>query len=242
MIVLFTDFGQTGPYIGQLRATLLQHAPTVPVVNLFADAPTFNARASAYLLAAYREEFPSGSVFLCVVDPGVGSSRRPVVVQADGRWFVGPDNGLFNVIAGRDANSRAWEITLQPRRLSASFHGRDLFAPVAAQLALGKQPQMRPVANLDDTHCDWPDDLRQIVYIDHYGNAITGTRASTLDPRMPLAIKQKVIRYRHVFSQARQNEIFWYKNANGLVEIAVNRGSAATALGLEVGDRFSLVT
>src|SRR5680860_298154 len=111
MIVLCTDFGLHGPYVGQVQARLLQDAPGVPVINLFSDLPAFNARAAAYLLAAYVDEFAVGSVFLCVVDPGVGSARRPVAVQADGRWFVGPDNGLLEVIASRAGDVRRWEIT-----------------------------------------------------------------------------------------------------------------------------------
>ena len=95
MIVLFTDFGLSGPYVGQVKAVLYRLAPAVPVVDLFADAPTHDPRASAYLLASFRDEFPVGTVFECVVDPGVGSARAALAVEADGRWFVGPDNGLF---------------------------------------------------------------------------------------------------------------------------------------------------
>ena len=144
MIVLFTDFGINGPYVGQMKAVLFQQAPGVSVVDLFADAPAFEPQLSAYLLAAYVNEFPQGSVFLCVVDPGVGNqSRRPVIVKVDERWFVGPDNGLFNVICTRAKNPKAiqwWQITWQPPKLSSSFHGRDLFAPVAARLASAEMP------------------------------------------------------------------------------------------------------
>src|SRR5262245_5142495 len=98
MIVLFTDFGLSGPYTGQMKAVLGQMAPGTPVIDLFADAPVGNPKASAYLLAAYAAWFTTGTIFLCVVDPGVGGARLPVIVEADGRWFVGPDNGLFELI------------------------------------------------------------------------------------------------------------------------------------------------
>src|SRR5579864_4640599 len=91
MIVLFTDFGVAGPYVGQVEAVLQQTAPGVPVIQLFADAPRGQPKPSAYLLAAYASWFPTGSVFLCVVDPGVGSDRKGLVVEANGRRFVGPD-------------------------------------------------------------------------------------------------------------------------------------------------------
>ena len=140
MIVLFTDFGLAGPYVGQMRAVLHARAPDAPVVNLFADAPRFEPKLAAYLLAAYVEEFPAGTVFLAVVDPGVGGARAPAIVEADGRWFVGPENGLFAILARRADAFRWWRITWTPARLSASFHGRDLFAPVAAMLASGEPP------------------------------------------------------------------------------------------------------
>ena len=95
MIALFTDFGLHGPYTGQMKAALHQMAPGTPVIDLFADAPVGNPRASAYLLAVYAAWFPAGTVFLCVVDPGVGGARPPVILEADGRWYVGPGNGLF---------------------------------------------------------------------------------------------------------------------------------------------------
>ena len=101
MIVLVTDFGLSGPYTGQVKAVLWREAPTCPVIDLFADAPMWDPQAAAYLLAAYVQMFPKDTVFLCVIDPGVGGERLPVVVRADGRWFVGPDNGLFELVMRR---------------------------------------------------------------------------------------------------------------------------------------------
>src|SRR5687767_14155046 len=99
MIVLFTDFGLADPYVGQIRTALMREAPHVPIVDLLHAVPRFDIQAGAYLLPAYIHEYPAGTVFLCVVDPGVGSARLPVIVKADERWFVGPDNGLFSVVA-----------------------------------------------------------------------------------------------------------------------------------------------
>jgi S-adenosylmethionine hydrolase len=177
MIVLFTDFGLHGPYTGQMKAVLHQMAPGISIIDLFADAPAGNPKASAYLLAAYAQWFAAGTTFLCVVDPGVGGTRPPVVVEADGRWYVGPGNGLFELTRRRAATTRSWDIDLKPQRLSASFHGRDLFAPVAAMLARGEPPPGRPRKDDVDRRRDWPDDLGEIVYVDHFGNAMTGLRA-----------------------------------------------------------------
>jgi len=139
MIVLCTDFGPTGPYLGQVKAVLARAAPAVPVIDLFADLPAFAPRLSAYLLAAYADWFEAGDVILAVVDPGVGGPRGALVVEADGRWFVGPDNGLLELVLRRAERARCFAITWRPPALSATFHGRDLFAPVAARLADGTE-------------------------------------------------------------------------------------------------------
>src|SRR5262249_30155935 len=132
MIVLFMDFRLHGPYTGQMKAVLHQMAPGMPAIDLFADAPVGNPKASAYLLAVYAAWFPVGTVFLCIVDPGVGGTRPAIVLEADGRWYVGPGNGLFELVQRRARKTRSWDIDWKPERLSAGFHGRDLFAPVAA--------------------------------------------------------------------------------------------------------------
>jgi hypothetical protein len=234
MIVLMTDFGATGPYQGQMTAVLAREAPGVPVVSLFCDLPAFNPRAAAYLLAAYSREFPVGTIFLGVVDPGVGSQRDALALEADGRWFVGPDNGLLAMVARQARRAEHWTITWRPTRLSASFHGRDLFAPVAARLARGMSvPGERRSASC--VGGDWPSDLAEVVYVDHYGNAITGLRASRLGPGDRVGVAGRTLQYRRTFYEATPGEAFWYPNANGLVEIAVNGGSAAQVLSLSVG-------
>lgn len=242
MIVLFTDFGLAGPYVGQMKAALHRGAPQCPVVDLLADAPRFDPKASAYLLAAYASGFDSGSVFLCVVDPGVGGARAPLAIEADGRWYVGPDNGLMAIVARRAATLRAWHVTWRPERLSASFHGRDLFAPVAARLALGEAPPGNAVEPATLVGGDWPDDLAEIVYLDSYGNAMTGLRASGLPPQGHLSVGGHRLSAARTFSDVAPGQAFWYENANGLAEIAVNQGSAVAALGLALGQPVAVET
>ena len=241
MIVLFTDFGLAGPYTGQVEAVLNQTAPGVPVISLFADAPAGQPRPAAYLLSAYGSWFPAGTMLLCVIDPGVGGARRAIVVEADGRRYVGPDNGLFELVLRRATAPRCFEVTWRPPLLSASFHGRDLFAPVAARLASG-EPMARlttPVAPL--RHPAWPDDLLEIVYVDHYGNAMTGVRGECLVESARLVAGGRTIGRADTFSAVPSGEAFWYVNANGLVEIAVNEGRADRALGLSIGSEISLL-
>jgi S-adenosylmethionine hydrolase len=236
MIVLFTDFGLAGPYTGQVKAVLHRAAPGVAVIDLFADAPR-EPKFSAYLLAAYAAWLPVGSVFLDVIDPGVGSDRAAVIVEADGRWHVGPENGLLELVARRASSVRCWEITWRPAALSASFHGRDLFAPVAALLARGESPpgKERTLAR----RSDWPDDLPAIVYVDGYGNAITGLRAAALPEGARLAAAGRTLPRARTFSDVPPGEAFWYENSNGLAEIAVNGGRADAVLGLAVGSEIA---
>jgi S-adenosyl-L-methionine hydrolase (adenosine-forming) len=242
MIALFTDFGLHGPYTGQMKAVLHQMAPGIPVVDLFADAPVGNPKASAYLLAAYAAWLPQGTVFLCVVDPGVGGARPAIFVEADGRWFIGPGNGLFELIQRRARKTRSWDINWKPQHLSASFHGRDLFAPVAAMLARGDSPPGRPCDDRADRRPDWPDDLSEIVYLDHFGNAMTGLRAAVLPADARLAAADHVLERVRTFSDRPPGAAFWYENSNGLAEIAVNQGRADRDLGLSIGTPVEIVS
>src|SRR5689334_478874 len=235
LIVLFTDFGLEGPYIGQVKTMLHLIAPGVPVIDLFADLPAAKPQPAAYLLAAYGAWFPRGTVFLAVVDPGVGGERAAIVVEADGRWYVGPDNGLFELVTRRAGRVRCWEIAARPEAVSASFHGRDLFGPQAAQLARGDAPAGRPRPAGIVGHPDWPDDLPEIVYIDRFGNAMSGLRAAMIPDRARLAAAGRVLARRRTFSDVPVGEAFWYENSNGLAEIAVNSGRADAVLGLVVG-------
>lgn len=236
MLVLFTDFGAFGPYVGQMKGVLYRLDPAIPVIDLVADAPR-DPRAAAYLLAAYAQDFPPPAVFLCVVDPGVGGERAACALRIDGRWFVGPDNGLFNVVAMRGRDVEWWDITWRPQRLSATFQGRDLFAPVAGGIAAGRPPPGQPCDARSRIDRTWPEDEARVLYVDHFGNAITGisaARAPGGDAR--LLVHGRALARARRYGDVAAGEAFWYENANGLVEIAVNGGRAAETLGLHCGD------
>ena len=238
MIVLCTDFGLEGPYTGQVKAVLARAAPAVPVIDLFADLPAFEPRLAAYLLAAYGAWFEPGDVVLAVVDPGVGGARGALVVEADGRLFVGPDNGLFELVLRRAGRARSFAIAWRPDALSATFHGRDLFAPVAARLARGEAPPGPEAAPA--RHPDWPDDLPAIVYVDRYGNAMTGLRAAGLAVGTELEVAGRRLARARTFTDVPPGAPLWYENANGLAEIALNGGSAAARFGLTPGSPVGL--
>jgi S-adenosyl-L-methionine hydrolase (adenosine-forming) len=241
MIVLFSDFGLEGPYTGQVKAVLHQTALGVPVIDLFADLAAGRPQPAAYLLAAYAVWFPAGTVILAVVDPGVGGERAAVIVEADGRWYVGPDNGLFELVLRRAERARSWEISWRPETLSASFHGRDLFAPIAGQLARGDPPAGFARVQEIGRHPHWPEDLPETVYIDRFGNAMTGLRAVALPAGARLSAAGRVLARRRTFSEVPAGEAFWYENANGLAEIAVNGGRADAALKLGIGTAVTVL-
>lgn len=237
MIFLFTDFGGDGPYLGQME-TVLRQAGGCDVVRLLNDAPRFDPTASAFLLAALVPFTPRGSVILGVVDPGVGGDRGPIVLQVDDRWLVGPDNGLFNTAAARGRHVTWCRIEWRPEALSPSFHGRDLFAPIAARIAQrdfgwARTPQVGPDL------AAWPAELDRLIYFDGYGNAMTGRRhGPELAGRVLTVGPHRLVEAR-TFCAAEPGTAFWYGNSLGLVEIAVNRASAREtlqlALGMEIG-------
>ncbi len=243
MIVLATDFGL--PYIGQMKAALRKRCPATPIIELFTDLPSFDIQAAAYLLPAYLGDFDPPCVFLCVVDPGVGGARAPLIIEADGHWFVGPDNGLFAPLVRRAAAARVWQITWRPSVLSATFHGRDLFAPVAARLA-ATLPRPNPATLAEATEIagrpgeSWPPDLARVIYIDGFGNAMTGLRAATLDADAVIDITGHTLSRARTFSDLAPGAAFWYENANGLVEIAANQANAARNLGLRIGTELRI--
>jgi hypothetical protein len=210
---------------------LAAHAPREPIIDALHDAPDFAIEPAAHLLSALSGQFPRGSVFLAVVDPGVGGQRDAIVVEAGGQMFVGPDNGLLSIVWQRARRRRCLRIKWRPARLTSSFHGRDLFAPVAAALSTKQAPRDWLVAKPAPQALLDPGDLPRVIYIDHYGNAVTGLRDFKKD--WTLRAAGRTLRYARTFDAAKGP--FWYQNSMGLVEIAAPRGSAARLLRLKIG-------
>lgn len=235
VIFLFTDYGGGDLYAGQVKAVLARLAPGIPAIDLTHDAPAFRVTAGAHLLAALSAGCNEGDVVLAVVDPGVGSDRAAVALKARGVWYVGPDNGLLAVVAARAPAAQVWEIAWRPETITPSFHGRDLFAPMGAWLATGRVAA--GMLSRRDSLAVGSDgaDLAQIIYIDHFGNAMTGLRAAHLMREAWLLCGGQELGYARVFSDTPPGGLFWYENSLGLAEIAMNQGSAAHTLHLSVG-------
>lgn len=238
MIVLYTDFSLNGPYVGQMKAVINDSSAKSVVIDLMHDAPKFNIRAAAYLLASIIHTFPKNSVFLAVVDPGVGSlGRKPCVVKTDNAWFVGPDNGLFNRVVLESEGYKIWEIDIHGKNVSESFHGRDVFAAIAAQI--DQHPVFdgiayTPAINNDD----WPESLFEVIYSDHFGNVMTGVKAISLSTSDIICINGHQLTFARTFSEVPVGDAFWYVNSNAMIEFSVNQGRADLLLNVAIGNTF----
>lgn len=239
-IFLFTDFGAADVYLGQVKAVLHEAAPASRVIDLLNEAPDFRVDAGAHLLAALARRLPTRAITIAVVDPGVGSTRGAVVLQADERWFIGPDNGLLSVVAARAKVVRLYALDAPPAAASVSFHGRDVFAPFAARLATSSDG-FRKLTLRDRLEVELEaGDLAQVVYIDHYGNVMTGLRAECAQEQQALGIKDRIVPHARVFSAVMRGSLFWCVNSIGLIEIAANQASAADMLDVAIGDAVRL--
>ena len=258
MIVLFTDFGLAGPYTGQVKAVLRRQAPEADIIDLFADAPSRNPKAAAYLLPSYVDEFPAGTVFLCVVDPGVGGPRRPIVCRTrTGHVYVGPDNGVLWPTLQHEGIDTVWHITnaklLRAGAMSSTFHGRDVFAPIAAYAACGGDlSQVGPtvptesLVRLTDAPAERiGNEVRgQVLEVDRYGNVLTNipaalvaaigvTRGQTL--RVHVGAAEWTAPLVKTYSDVAAGKRLALINSEGHLELAINRGNLGAAVGAASG-------
>lgn len=234
-ILLATDFG-ADLYVGQIQARLHAYLPNLPCIGLMQDLPPFRPDVAAYLLPALLRDLPRDSLVLGIVDPGVGGARAGLLMRADGQWLIGPDNGVLALVARRADDAAVWRIGWQPEQMSASFHGRDWFAPAAVRLVVGEDLALAPLARADLIGADWPDERAVIVYVDHFGNLMTGIRAASVAAEAELRVRGQLLPRARTFCAVAPGQAFWYENALGLIEIAVNQGSATRQLALGVGD------
>lgn len=242
LILFFTDFGAAGPFIAEMELAIYRCAPEARVINLVSNAPVASPRPSAYLLAALAKGIPAGSIIVAVVDPGVGTERLPILARASGRTFIGPDNGLLSGVVRDIPDAVVEHIQWRPESLSVSFHGRDLFAPVAGHLAAHKPFPTQAIDTSSIIGADWPVNEFRIIYVDHYGNAYTGIRGAGISTDAVFECTTTRIAHATVFANAAAGKPFWYVNSCGLVELAIDRDRAADRLGLRIGTPISLLS
>jgi hypothetical protein len=242
LLTLTTDFGAGSGYPAQVKAVLLSALPDVRIVDVSHEVPRFDVLAGALLLEACVPWFPAGAIHVAVVDPGVGTGRRAVcAVDGEGRTLVGPDNGLFTPFLGPGA--RVFEIApgrAVPAPRTATFHGRDLFAPAAALLARGGDPAALGPAVPDPVRLAWPTakagrgELRgEALAADPFGNLVTSIRAADLGGAEVARATAggRPARWVRTFGEGEPGELLAMVGSGGRVEIAVREGSAAAALG-----------
>lgn len=252
LITLTTDFGAGSGYPAQVKAVLLSALPEARIVDVSHEIPHFDVLAGALLLEACIPWFPAGAVHVAVVDPGVGTTRRALcLVDAEQRAFVGPDNGLFTPFLG--AGARAFEIApgrAVPAPRTATFHGRDLFAPAAAFVAAGGDPAALGPAIDAPVRLRWPtahaghDELRgETLTADPFGNLVTSIREADLGGAGVARVTagDAHARWVRTFGEAEPGELVAMVGSGGRVELAVREGSAAASLGGTRGIAVRLV-
>lgn len=250
IITLLTDFGSGSPYQAEMKGVLLASCRAT-VVDVTHDVPPRDIARGAYLLAAVARTFPTGTVHLAVVDPGVGTARQPLAIASGGQFFVGPDNGLLMPAARALGVVRSFAIdatAFARRPLSATFHGRDLFVPAAAALAAGLPIERlgRPASPPVELPADTPERSAgrvrgQVIYRDPFGNLVTNIPGSwLLDLPERLVLEHRrgrhAIRRARTYADAADGELLSLVGSSGTVEIALNAQEAGTMLGLDAGD------
>ena len=259
IITLLTDFGSEDYFVAAMKGVILTRSPKSVLVDVTHAIPPQDVRAAAFTLSVAYPNFPAGSVHLAVVDPGVGSDRRPVLVEAGAHLFVGPDNGLFSFVLDQIPEARIRHLTNAAYFLpnpSSTFHGRDVFAPVAAALAEGVSPDKLGPAIHDPirfqgSQCESTPDgalSGRIMHIDHFGNCVTNLpwdRLLPLSAARPFSLQVKEFHIQKLARSYREGAAdrrtpFLICGSAGFVEISVQSNSAARQLKIRIGEPVRL--
>ena len=249
LIALLSDFGLSDPYVGQMKSVLLSAAPGVPLLDISHEVAPQDICQGAFFLAATLPWLPPGAVVVAVVDPGVGSDRRVVLAQVGGHWVLAPDNGLVSLVLGREGLCRLYDLTPRVVPASATFHGRDVFAPLAARLAMGEEAtalgsvwQGPAPVRLEGFLPERQGDAvsGRVLSVDRFGNVIVSLDLERFGqlPAAP-AVTEPVhapLIPAATYAVIPHGEIGILAGSQGYLELAVSHGSAAARLGLRRGD------
>jgi S-adenosylmethionine hydrolase len=257
LITLLSDFGTRDPYVASMKGVILGLNPEAVLVDLSHEVPPQDVKAGALMLAGVAPYFPAGTIHLAVVDPGVGSGRRALAARAGGQFWVGPDNGLFH-LAFRGA-PKLIVVSLENRaffrpRVSATFHGRDIFAPVAAHLSLGVDLDILGPRITDPVSLTFPEPAvtpamirGEIIWVDGFGNLVSNIQAGDLaawagEERVELrAGSVKMEGWRRTYSDAAPGEFLALEGSHGFVEIACAMDNAAARLQAWLGMAVEII-
>jgi len=260
IVTLLTDFGFADYFVGAMKGVILTRSPSATIVDITHSIPPHDIRAAAFILNGAYSCFPAGSIHLAVVDPGVGSDRRPIVVETSKYIFVGPDKGIFSIVLQRLPEAQVRHVTSGKYflpSLSSTFHGRDLFAPVAAALASGLSPEALGPIVKDPIRLGFAQNelttdgsvLGTIIHVDYFGNCVTSFEpekfpALLAGQRFCLSVKEiniRTLRKHYAEVAANADEPFLVAGSAGYLEISLQCSSAARELKITVGEPLRLV-
>lgn len=257
IITLTTDFGLKDPYAAEMKAAILGIFPNAAIVDITHEIEKFNIRMGAYVLASAVPYFPKGTIHVAVVDPGVGTRRRPILIQTQRGLFIGPDNGILILAAEHQGITRIHEITnsrLMLPRVSSTFHGRDIFAPAAAHLANGVSPtefgsEIRDAVRPEFTKVTLRKGMLvgEVLHVDNFGNIITNigekeiARIRTKDVvKVELPNQKLKLKLCKAYGEAKPQEPLALIVSHNYLEIAINQGNAAAEFKTRPGDKIKL--
>lgn len=252
LITLSTDFGHKDPFVGIMKGVIFGINPKANIIDLSHGIPPQDVLAGALVLRYAAPSFPAGTVHVAVVDPGVGSERRPLLIESEDRFFIGPDNGILSLALEGKKVSGVIELsntTYHLKPTSATFHGRDIFAPAAAYLSLGVPPQDLGRAVSDFARLTWPEVTKtegslagEVIYIDGFGNLITNVRDRDLSLFRPEELTVSVAGatvqgLAANYSSAEESSYAALINSWGLLEISSFKANARLLCGAKIGDK-----
>jgi S-adenosyl-L-methionine hydrolase (adenosine-forming) len=255
MITLTTDFGLRDPYVAEMKGAILTINPKAMLIDITHNVEKFNIRMGSFMLASAAPYFPKGTTHLVIVDPGVGTERRGIVVQTKRGFFVGPDNGVLMLAAQSQGIESIYELSnpnLMFPQTSNTFHGRDIFAPAAAYIDRGTQPRDFGSEIKDPVlpHFSVVEQIRgvlngEILYIDGFGNVIFNIKEKIMPNSPVISIKLPQVslklKFCKTYGEATTGEPIVLVGSDGFVELALNQGSAAEKFNLKVGDKIAIM-
>jgi len=259
IIALLSDFGTKDPYVAEMKGVILNICPEAEIVDITHEIEKFNVKTGAFILASASRYFPENTIYVAVVDPGVGTERRAIIVQTAKALLVGPDNGLLMLAAQNQEIKKVYEIrnsSYTLPKISRTFHGRDIFAPAAAYLAKGINPEEfgpevtdyiipkygKPIVEEKSVK-------GEILHVDGFGNLITNISKEILEririkegDLLKVYFKDKVFKFRlcGAYGEVAKDEALAIIGSHDFLEFSVNLGNASKFFGLKVGDEFEL--
>ncbi len=250
VIALLTDFGTKDYFVGAMKGAILSVNENAKIIDITHEISPQDIRSASFTLRACYKNFPSKTIFVAVVDPGVGSNRRAILVETDDYYFIAPDNGLLSFVFDEKTNFRVFDLKNEKffaEKVGQTFHGRDIFAPVAAHLSKGVQPNKFGKEVEDFVHHKTAHPRKvsaakveaEIIHIDRFGNLITSLEVKDLHEKFTLEIGMKRIdKIQNYFAEAEKSEVFMILGSAGFLEIVAFRDSAANLLNAKIGQKI----